>query len=67
MAADGAARGVRRLQSAGRTELKLNLMVPADCQPMSASQQGADAMSDHDQWMSYSHWGMFPTHEEGSN
>jgi hypothetical protein len=24
--------------------------------------QGADAMSDHDEWMSYSHWGMFPTH-----
>jgi predicted heme/steroid binding protein len=24
--------------------------------------QGADDMSDHDEWMSCSHWGMFPTH-----
>jgi hypothetical protein len=24
--------------------------------------QGADDMSDHDKWTSYSHWGMFPTH-----
>jgi hypothetical protein len=23
--------------------------------------QGADDMSDHDKWISYSHWGMFPT------
>jgi hypothetical protein len=22
--------------------------------------QGADDMSDHDEWISYSHWGMFP-------
>jgi hypothetical protein len=23
--------------------------------------QGADDMNDHDEWISYSHWGMFPT------
>jgi hypothetical protein len=23
--------------------------------------QGADDMNDHDKWISYSHWGMFPT------
>jgi hypothetical protein len=25
-----------------------------------ADTQGADDMSDHDEWISYSHWGMFP-------
>jgi hypothetical protein len=32
-------------------------------QSMSSDQadtQGADDMSDHDEWVSYSHWGMFP-------
>jgi hypothetical protein len=23
--------------------------------------KGADDMNDHDKWISYSHWGMFPT------
>jgi hypothetical protein len=26
-----------------------------------SSMQGADDMSDHDKWTSYSHWGMFLT------
>jgi hypothetical protein len=25
-----------------------------------ADTQGADDMSDYDEWISYSHWGMFP-------
>jgi hypothetical protein len=37
-----------------------NLIEPADCRPTSVSQQGADAMNDHDEWTSYSQWGMFP-------
>jgi hypothetical protein len=28
--------------------------------------QGADDMSDHDKWISYSHWGMFPTGTKSS-
>jgi hypothetical protein len=37
-------------------------MVAADCQSYIGFTQGADDMSDHDEWISYSHWGMFPTH-----
>jgi hypothetical protein len=29
--------------------------------------QGADAMNDHDEWKSYSQWGMFLTRTEVSN
>jgi hypothetical protein len=28
--------------------------------------EGADAMSDHDEWISYSHWGMFTLERESS-
>jgi hypothetical protein len=48
----------------GYGNLKPNLMVSADCQPTSASLKGADDMSDHDKWISYSHWGMFLTGTE---
>jgi hypothetical protein len=41
--------------------LKLNLMVPANCRPYIGFTQGADDMSEHDEWTSYSHWGMFLT------
>src|SRR3984893_3973409 len=29
--------------------------------------QGADDMSDHDEWISYSHWGMFTLGRKSSN
>jgi hypothetical protein len=29
--------------------------------------QGADDMSDHHEWISYSHWGMFPLERRSSN
>ena len=29
--------------------------------------QGADHMSDHDEWISYSHWGMFTLGRKSSN
>jgi hypothetical protein len=29
--------------------------------------QGADDMSDHDEWISYSHWGMFTLERKSSN
>jgi hypothetical protein len=32
-----------------------------------ADTQGADDMSDHDEWISYSHWGMFPLERKSSN
>jgi hypothetical protein len=28
--------------------------------------QGADDMSDREEWISYSHWGMFPTGTQSS-
>jgi hypothetical protein len=28
--------------------------------------QGADELNDHDEWISYSHWGMFPTATKSS-
>jgi hypothetical protein len=31
-----------------------------------ADTQGADDMSDHDEWISYSHWGMFPLERKSS-
>jgi len=30
-------------------------------------EQGADDMSDHDEWITYSHWGMFPLKRKSSN
>src|SRR6195256_3041052 len=32
-----------------------------------ADTQGADEMSDHDEWISCSHWGMFPLERKSSN
>ena len=32
-----------------------------------ADTQGADDLSDHDKWISYSHWGMFPLERKSSN
>jgi hypothetical protein len=29
--------------------------------------QGAENMSDHDEWISCSHWGMFPLERKSSN
>jgi hypothetical protein len=31
-----------------------------------ADTQGADDMSDHDEWISYSHWGMFTLERKSS-
>jgi hypothetical protein len=30
------------------------------------STRGADGMSDHDEWISYSHWGMFTLERKSS-
>jgi hypothetical protein len=62
--------------AADATASAVRLLLPSAAAPKSKTQfngagglptyisftQGADDMSDHDEWMSYSHWGMFPTH-----
>jgi hypothetical protein len=45
----------------GQRNLKFNLMVSAECPTHISFTQGADDMSEHDEWASYSHWGMFLT------
>jgi hypothetical protein len=49
------------LQSAGAPKSELEFNGAGGSLTYISFTPGADDMSDHEEWMSYSHWGMFPT------
>jgi hypothetical protein len=62
VAADAAAAAVRLLlRSAAAPKSKTQFNGAGGLPTYISFTQGADDMTEHDKWISYSHWGMFPT------
>jgi hypothetical protein len=68
LAADGSAPAVRRFCGApGLPKSNIQFNGAGGSPTYISFTQGADDMRDHDEWTSYSHWGMFLTRRKYSN
>jgi hypothetical protein len=55
------------VQSAGALKSKIEFNGVGGLLTHICFTQGGDDMSDHDEWISYSHWGMFLTRRKSRN